>query len=571
MDMPSPPSSELTIARADSPPPTGPVARWLLGEDWKQRLRTRRSLKGAAGYALLVALLQAAPAFGLLPATPVNHVTLAVVLLVGGVYGLLRSGINLQFKDPSLTLLQMMAPATLTAWIYSFAGPWRDLILVALAPVLLFGFRHLRAAKVRLLGAYSLAAVGGTMAWLVVTQPQAYDMAQELLRFMLVALVVITLWQYTSSDTEDTGGWTRHLLTLLMTDDPRQRLRIQRFLVAAANFVICTIVLTYAVSIGAVDARWGHLLSAYMMGNVAMFYLLLRSGVNLRFADPALTLPQILIALTCVVGAYAILEGSRGACLILLALVLVFGMFNLDARQTRLAAFFALALQGGTMLLMALLAPQRYTPRQELINFLFACTSLPTISLLSGQLSELRKRLQARKDELAEALERIQMLATRDELTGLFNRRHMMETLHLQKKFCARGARSFCIALLDIDHFKHVNDTHGHGVGDEVLRQFAQSVQLALRDSDVIARWGGEEFMVMLSDCRLDQAEAGLARVRERLADVMVSSTVPGLRITFSAGLAEQRHDETLDQSIERADQALYRAKRGGRDRTELA
>ena len=555
------------IAAMAGPPPSR-WSVWLLGQDWKQRLRTRRSLLGALNYLAFALLLQAAVGQGWLPGGPVQQVTVVTALLVLVFYGLLRSGLNQQFKDPALTMPQMLAPATLTAWIYTFAGPWRDAILLLLAPVLLFGFHHLRPAKVRLLSAYTLATLGAAMAWGVHHAPATHEMGQELVRFMVMAAVVVTMWQYTSSEGAETTGVLHALGLLVFTGDPRQRLRIQRFMVAAANFVICTIVLGYAVSTGAVDTDAGWMLGTYMMTNVAAFYVLLRSGLNLRFPDPALTLPQIIVALTCVVWSYAILEASRGASLILLALVLVFGMFNLTARQTRQAATFALISQGLTMLCMASFWPERYPARQEMINFLFASTSLPTISLVSGQLSDLRARLQSRKEELAQALARIQTLATRDELTGLFNRRHMMEALALQKKFSDKGGRIFCIGILDIDHFKQVNDTHGHGVGDEVLRNFARHIQHILRDSDVIGRWGGEEFILMLTDCRLDQAEAGLARVREAINQAMVSESVPGLRVTFSSGLTEQRYEESLDQSIERADQALYKAKRGGRNRT---
>lgn len=565
---------EAATSRAPHPDahqPAGPVSTLLLGDDWKQRLRTRRSLGGAAVYALFAIVINLAANQGWLPTVPVHQVSFVLLGMVAVFYGLLRSGLNRQFKDPSLTMPQILLPATVAAWMYTFSGPLRDGVLVILAPVLLFGFNHLRPSKVRLLSGYVLALMGVVMISLVHHDPKSYDMGKELVRFMLVAVVVVTMWQYTANDTEESSGLLHALGVLLFTEDPKQRLRIQRYMMAAANFVICTIVLAYAVSTGAVNETAGWWLGTYMMANVAVFYALLRTGLNLHFSDPSLTLPQIMVALTCVVWSYAILGESRGAALILLALVLMFGMFNLTARQTRMAAFFALCSQGLTMLFMATLAPERFPVRQEMVNFLFACTSLPTISVLSGQLTTLRHRLQSRKEELAHALERIQTLATRDELTGLFNRRHMMETLSLQKKFSDQGGRIFCVGILDIDHFKNVNDTHGHGVGDEVLRHFAQHAQSVMRDSDVIARWGGEEFLLMLTDCRLDQAEAGLERLREVINAAPMSDTVSGLRVTFSAGLTEQRYEETLDQTIERADQALYRAKRGGRNRTSAS
>lgn len=566
-------ASPVAVQLVSVPPrkPPSPLAIWLLGADWKQRLRATRTLQGGLVYAVAAFLLKLIQSFGWLPDKPVNQVTLAAAASVAVFYVLIRSGLNRRFRDPSLTMSQMLVPATMATWLYTFAGPWRDAVLIVLVPVLLFGFHHLRPSMIRVLSAYTLLILGLAMTWLVTQQPQVYDMGKELVRFMLLAVAVATMWQYTTADNEDTSGAIQMALRLVFTDDPKQRLRIQRFMVAAANFVVCTIVLANAVNAGTVVASEGWALSVFMMGNVAVFYVVLRTGFSQRFEDPALTLPQILVALVSIVWAYAILGESRGAALILLALVLVFGMFNLTSRQTRMASVFALTAQGLTMLVMATTMPERFPPRQELVHFLFACTSLPTISLLSGQLSDLRFRLKSRKEELAVALARIQTLATRDELTGLFNRRHMLEALGLQKKFSDRGGRIFCIAILDIDHFKQVNDTYGHGVGDEVLRNFALHAQSVLRDSDVLARWGGEEFMMMFTDCRLDQAEACLDRVRDAINAAYMSDTVPPLRITFSSGLTEQRYEETLDQSIDRADQALYRAKRSGRNRTMVA
>lgn len=550
---------------------TGTWGVWLLGTDWKQRVRILRCLVGGLVYLLVCLLMNWVAAHDYLPAGPVLAISGAIGVTTVVFFALLRSKLNLRFRDASLTMPQMVMAVTYAAWVYTMGGPARDVMLFVLVPLLLYGFRYLRPLQVRMLSAYVILAMGAAMVWLLRTHPHTYDMAQELLRFMLLAVIAVTLSQFTKNDGEETSGFLQALMRLVFSSDPKQRLRIQRSMVAAVNFVICTAVLAYAVSVGAVNETAGWALSVYMMGNCLLFYVLLRSGFNLRFADPSLTLPQIMVAITCVVGAYAILEESRGASLMLLVLVLVFGLFNLTAKQARLAALFALLAQGLTMLAMNTLEPGRYPVRQELIHFLFACTTLPTISLLAGQLSDLRSRLRARKDELAVAVERIQTLATRDELTGLFNRRHMVETLALQKKFSDRGGRVFCIGILDIDHFKRVNDTHGHGAGDEVLRNFAHSVQRELRESDVIARWGGEEFLLMLTECRVGQADAMMERVREVVNNQLMCPAHPDLHIRFSAGLAEQRFDEEVADTIERADQALYRAKRAGRNRTVLA
>jgi diguanylate cyclase (GGDEF)-like protein len=213
-----------------------------------------------------------------------------------------------------------------------------------------------------------------------------------------------------------------------------------------------------------------------------------------------------------------------------------------------------------------------YPLKLEFAHFVLTAAIVPTISTLAAQLSSLRTRLQSQKDELAQALTRIQILATRDELTGLVNRRHMMEVLNQhQKRLQRSGHHRFCLALLDIDHFKRINDTHGHGVGDEVLRHFAVAAQSVLRDTDVLARWGGEEFLLLLNDTTTELADVGLQRVREAIASATLSPTVPTLQPTFSAGLTSYHEDEPLDLCIERADRALYEAKAAGRHRTVIS
>lgn len=360
------------------------------------------------------------------------------------------------------------------------------------------------------------------------------------------------------------SGW-------VLSSDPKQRLRILRFMVAAINYVIFGGLLAFMAMDGRVRPQSAMLLLSFMAASEAAIYVLLRSGYTRGLSDPSLTLPQILLALIAANWAYAILGEARGAVLILFALVLTFGMFNLTPRATRQAAVFALTLLALTMGALMVGAPDRYPLRQEVVHFLFACTSLPTISLLSAQLSELRRRLEARKNELTDALARIQTLATRDELTGLHNRRHMMEALDAQRALAERTGQPFCVVLIDIDHFKQVNDTHGHGVGDEVLRQFAATARDGLRATDVMARWGGEEFLLMLPATSLQHARISLDRLHEAVRRTPLAPSVPELAVRFSAGLTEHRSGEPVATTIERADLALYEAKRSGRNQSVVS
>jgi diguanylate cyclase (GGDEF)-like protein len=125
------------------------------------------------------------------------------------------------------------------------------------------------------------------------------------------------------------------------------------------------------------------------------------------------------------------------------------------------------------------------------------------------------------------------------------------------------------VALLDIDWFKRINDSHGHGVGDEVLRRFAGVLKDQLRAADALARWGGEEFLLLMPGTRLDDARVVLDRLREVSAGAGFDGIAPDLKVSFSAGVVEVTEGEAQDAAIDRADRALYRAKQNGRNRVE--
>ncbi len=367
------------------------------------------------------------------------------------------------------------------------------------------------------------------------------------------------------------SAFFRQLATLILGHERKQQLRISRSLTAAFVFLACIGLQIYAYRHGFMEAQYVWRLSIVILVNVVFWYALLRSGLNLRFRDPALTLPQVLTALTIITYAYSVTGRIHGSIMMLLPLVQVFGIFNMSQRDSRLAGFYSLGLMGCAMVYKTLTDPENYPYQVELAHFILIAAILPTISSLAGQLNSMRMRLQSQKNELAQALTRIQILATRDELTGLFNRRHMMEVLtQHQKRLIRSGHHRFCLALLDIDHFKRINDTHGHGVGDEVLREFAATLQRALRDTDVLARWGGEEFLLLINDTSPELANIGLERARDMLAAAPLLAHMPDLRVTFSAGLTGYDDVEELSTCIERADQALYRAKAEGRNRTVI-
>ena len=164
-------------------------------------------------------------------------------------------------------------------------------------------------------------------------------------------------------------------------------------------------------------------------------------------------------------------------------------------------------------------------------------------------------------------------MAERDALTGLFNRRAILahlEALHHDRR---QASQALCLMMCDVDHFKRINDRHGHGVGDEVLRCVAQRLCRKLRDDDRVGRIGGEEFLIVLATADLDDARQVAERLRQEVSGMAVGcADGTHLNVTISIGLAQSQHqDEDWANVIARADEGLYAAKRAGRDRVVVA
>jgi two-component system cell cycle response regulator len=185
-----------------------------------------------------------------------------------------------------------------------------------------------------------------------------------------------------------------------------------------------------------------------------------------------------------------------------------------------------------------------------------------------------RVRTQLRRkrytDHLKHSLQLSLEMAITDQLTGLFNRRYMTRHLNTLVGNAATTGKPVSFLILDIDYFKQINDTHGHDVGDEVLREFANRISASVRGIDLACRYGGEEFVVVMPDTDLQFAYMVAERLRQTVADAPFTiSTKPGqLAVTISIGVtASEGKGDTAEALLRRADQALYRAKRDGRNR----
>ncbi|MBZ0330580.1 biofilm regulation diguanylate cyclase SiaD [Halomonas sp. ANAO-440] len=177
------------------------------------------------------------------------------------------------------------------------------------------------------------------------------------------------------------------------------------------------------------------------------------------------------------------------------------------------------------------------------------------------KLSRISDGFQALIQERNQALHQA---STHDPLTGLPNRRLILERLEA----FVRERRRFTLTLLDIDHFKRINDCHGHDVGDQLLMAISHALSQALRDYDVCARWGGEEFLLLLADTDRNEASTIVERLRSHLAEVTIRAADEKISVTVSAGLCQHRPGEPHQTTLRRADKALLKAKQAGRDRS---
>lgn len=191
--------------------------------------------------------------------------------------------------------------------------------------------------------------------------------------------------------------------------------------------------------------------------------------------------------------------------------------------------------------------------------------------------ARLRQRLEESSGEIArlrESLEETRREASTDGLTGVGNRMRFERDLRAAAAAAMESGGTLCLLIADIDHFKLFNDTHGHAVGDQVLRLVARVLTDSVRPGDLVARYGGEEFAVLLPDCTLEEAVRIAERIRERIGvkHVVRRSTGDDLgAVSLSAGVSAYRYGEPIAQTVERADAALYRAKQSGRNRVQLA
>ncbi len=186
---------------------------------------------------------------------------------------------------------------------------------------------------------------------------------------------------------------------------------------------------------------------------------------------------------------------------------------------------------------------------------------------LKGRVDEAEREVAKLQNALAQASEMVRQ----DQLTGTLNRKGLDEALERESARCHRRDAPLCVALLDIDDFKKLNDTYGHQTGDEALVHLARVVRETLRPQDTVARYGGEEFVILLPETALEESVAVLTRLQRELTRRFFLRDNERILITFSAGVALMTSEQDADQTLSRADGAMYEAKRAGKNRVVAA
>lgn len=361
-----------------------------------------------------------------------------------------------------------------------------------------------------------------------------------------------------------------------MIADRKQRTRLKRVLLGAVTYTLWLAVDLYLYQMGLLRISLPWLAGYFGMlavTNLAFMLAIIR-GWNLRFSDPGLTMLQIGMGIFwgMVLIAQAV-PAVHGGLLLLFVTSFFFGVFRLTTRQFLLLTALTATAYGAIIVAeWSGLTPEMR--RIETSQWMFLSLVLLWMSFMGGYVARLRANLR-------QAMSKIELLANQDDLTGTYNRRSITSALDAAMEYARQSGATFSICMLDLDHFKEVNDQYGHLVGDDVLRQFVTRVESCLRtadhiqatpdgDDEPIGRFGGEEFLVILPGTDLPGARRAAERIRHKIATTPFQTNGGEVFVTVSIGVTRFLPTDTADDLLGRCDDALYQSKRDGRNRVSV-
>jgi len=377
----------------------------------------------------------------------------------------------------------------------------------------------------------------------------------------------------------------------------KQQIRLKRLMMAFAAYMVCATIAclyfftnqTEHISLQEISLA---IISSLLIQSV--FYNLIKSGANLKFKDPSLTIQQMIPGFLWVTYLLSITQSVRGIVLIFYFVILMFGIFRLTARQYLALSVLALSGYGAIIARDITFNAAEFNLTLNLVQWAVLAILLIWFSYFGHEVHELRnenkikksqlirKRMEIERqrdeihrtnNELQVVLSKLSTQAITDELTGLANRRHFIDCLQPYIEQATEGS-DFSLCLLDLDHFKQINDRYGHNAGDLVLQRFAKTAKKCLRKNDLLARYGGEEFILFLPRADKYAAMECAERIRAEFAKVIFNELPDSPSFTLSIGVtifAPKSDHMKSENLISRADAALYNAKQRGRNQVVLA
>lgn len=298
---------------------------------------------------------------------------------------------------------------------------------------------------------------------------------------------------------------------------------------------------------------------------VVLFYSLFKLGFNTRFHEHSLMLPQILAALSVMLTVAYLERATQIALVPFILITFSFGIFRLSSTSLVVLAIACLLAYFSIIMLHSRQEGYDIIFQADLMQWFVLALTLPGTILVGKQIQNLHLLLKATRYQL----EHYEEKSVRDELTGLYNRRQLQTELDRAKLQADTLAVPFSVCLIDIDRFKEINDNNGHLAGDTILKDFAGLARDSIRDTDIIGRYGGDEFMLILPDTDLKGGVMHAERLRVYAHFLDFQKILAQKYISLSIGVAQYHNGEKITDLIARADAALYQAKQLGRNRVE--
>jgi diguanylate cyclase (GGDEF)-like protein len=309
----------------------------------------------------------------------------------------------------------------------------------------------------------------------------------------------------------------------------------------------------------------GALLTFIWTGNLSLYFFV-KFEINKKLKEPYMFIPLIVWSIVCVlIPTYYMTEILRSVSIMNYFLIMVFGVFKLNLKQFISVNIFSITLLGFIIIMVIKKEYISTNPYNEILIWgMFSVTSL-SFAFVCNSVSELRTKLKLKQKELMDAFSDIQKISVTDELTNIYNRRYAINFMANKKIRADKGLEKFIVCMIDIDHFKKINDTYGHDVGDIVLKSFAREVNHLIRNDDCFARFGGEEFLLILSHIDLKIAKEVVYRIMNKIQSINIAD-YPELKITVSVGIVEYQKEMLIEDLLKESDKLLYKAKENGRN-----